>query len=78
MRVAGDLADPARRDQLQGGYALNRFVPLILRLYEQAEQVGDTRLCTACLDWWDRLLEARMGGAAQVLGELEAAADSEI
>ena len=72
VRVAGDLTDPTRREQLQGGYALDRFVPLILRLYEQAEQVGDTRLRTACLDWWDRLLEARMGGAAQVLGELDA------
>jgi hypothetical protein len=74
IRVAGDLGDPNRREQLQGGFALDRFVPLILRLYEQAEQVGDRRLRTACLGWWDRLLEARMGGAAQVLGELDAGA----
>jgi hypothetical protein len=72
IRVAGDLTDPARREQLQDGFALDRFVPLILRLYEQAEQIGDKRLRTACLDWWDRLLQARMGGAAQLLGNLDA------
>src|SRR5262249_35381361 len=73
-RVAGDLPDPTRREQLQGVFALDRFVPLILRLYEQAEQVGDTRLRASCLDWWDRLLEARLGGAARVLGEMDAGA----
>jgi hypothetical protein len=77
IRVATDLTDPSRRDQLQGGYALNQFVPLVLRLYEQAEQAKDTRLRTACLDWWDRLLEARMGGAEQVLAELDAGAGTD-
>jgi hypothetical protein len=72
VRVAGDLTDPARRVKMQGGYALDRFVPLILRLYEQAEQTADGRLRAACLDWWDQLLEARMGGTAQILGEMDA------
>jgi len=67
------------RDQAtQGGndqgdsFDINGFVPLILRLYEQAEQVKNTPLRDTCLDWLDRLLEARLGGAMQVLGDLEA------
>ena len=67
-RLAADLADPARRD----GFPTERFVPLLLRLYEQAEQDRDPGLRAACLDWWDRLLEARLGGTIQVLGELDA------
>jgi hypothetical protein len=73
LRVAGDLSDLTKRAELQGGYALDRFVPLILRLYEQAEQVSDGILRSDCLDCWDQLLEARMGGTAQILGELDAA-----
>jgi hypothetical protein len=61
----------AASDDRSDGFDLNRFVPLILRLYEQAEQARDTQLRNTCLDWWDRLLEARMAGAMQVLSDLE-------
>ncbi|MFO0879801.1 MAG: hypothetical protein U0840_20835 [Gemmataceae bacterium] len=73
-RLAADLADPARRGDHRAWVDLERFFPLTLRLYEQAEQGRDVQLRNRCLDWWDRLLEARLGGAAQALGELDAGA----
>jgi len=75
-RLVTDLASVSRSRVNRIGFDLARFVPLVLRLYEQAEQVRDWRLRDACLDWWDRLLEARMGGTGQLLGELDASVTS--
>jgi len=71
-QLTANLVDAGRRGERQDGLALDRFVPLILRLYEQAEDARNSGLRTKCLDWWDRLLEARMGGSMQILGDLEA------
>jgi hypothetical protein len=73
-RLAADYSDRNRRADSRDGFALDEFMPLILRLYEQAEQIRDSRVRNACLDWWDRLLEARMGGVVQILGDLDASA----
>ena len=54
-RLAADLADASRRGEHWDRFELDRFAPLILRLYEQAEQARDVRLRNSCLDWWDRL-----------------------
>ena len=54
-------------------FAMDEFVPLLLRLYEQAEQQADSSLRGKCLDWWDLLLEVRMGGSLQLTGDLDAA-----
>jgi hypothetical protein len=71
-RVAADLTDAVRRGEHQRNqFELDRFAPLILRLYEQAEQARDAALRNRCLDWWDRLLQARMNGTIQLLGDLE-------
>jgi hypothetical protein len=73
--VCGQLAThPSVASQDRGGLKsvdLDRFVPLLLRLYEQAEQARDLRLRGECLDWWDRLLEARIGGAVESLTRLD-------
>lgn len=71
-RLATDLSDSVRRRDVQSGFGFDRFVSLLLRMYEQAEQVRDVRLRNECLDWWDRLLEARMAGPIQILGDLDA------
>jgi hypothetical protein len=69
-RLATDLSagsDRGGRDSAE----LDRFVPLLLRLYEQAEQARDLHLRGECLDWWDRLLEAQVGGAVESLTQLD-------
>jgi hypothetical protein len=75
-RLADDLADATRRGEYRGWLDLQRFAPLLLRLYEEAEQGRDVQFRTSCLDMWDRLLESRLGGAVQVLSELDAGAGS--
>ncbi|MEO1088830.1 MAG: hypothetical protein AAFY88_31770, partial [Acidobacteriota bacterium] len=53
------IQDPSSSLALEGSHYL---VPLLLRLYEQAEGQNPV-LHQNCLDLWDRLLEARVGSA---------------
>jgi hypothetical protein len=52
-------------------FDLQEFVPILLRLYEQAEQAGDRGLRTTCLNWWDNLIESKGDGALQLLARLD-------
>jgi hypothetical protein len=47
-------------------------MPMIFRLLDEAEQVNNPKLRSACLDWWDSLLEARIGAATQLLDRFQA------
>lgn len=71
-RIVDNGPAAAREAGNRDHFDFDRFVPLILRLYEQAEQTRDRPIRNTCLDWWDRLLEARLGGARQLLAELDA------
>ena len=70
-RLTGDLAPAARDPSSRHTHEFRRFVPVVLRLYEQAEKVKDRDLRHLCLDWWDRLLESRVWGAREAIGQLD-------
>jgi len=67
---ANELAE-ASQDMATGisGDA-RQLLPLLLRLYEQA-QGHDQALYLRCLDLWDRLLERRVGAAMGLTQELD-------
>ncbi len=70
QQIAGALLDSSRRDQLLDSHRTYGLIPLLLRLYEQAEQANDTATRTRCLDWWDAMLQARLGESVNVLEQL--------
>jgi len=67
----GPLATGAR-DLREGlAYDVTLIPPLLLRLYEQAEQSGRRELQGRCLDSWDGLLRARLGGVRDLMAALD-------
>ena len=40
---------------------LSQFVPILIRLHEQAEDAKDTQTVSRCLDAWDAMFERRVG-----------------
>ncbi len=62
-RFADDSRDP--RFALAGD--ARNLAPLLLRLYEQAQDRGDRDIQRALLNTWDRMLEARVGGVSEAL-----------
>jgi hypothetical protein len=70
-RLATDMARVAQDRRARYSFELDEFVPLLLRLYEQAEQERNRDLRNDCLNWWDRLLEARIGAAHELLSKLD-------
>lgn len=70
-RLASDLADTVRARSSRNSYDLDRFVPLLLRLYEQSEQAQDFGLRTECLNWWDSLLQSRIGEAINMIERID-------
>jgi hypothetical protein len=65
------LADLSRdrRHRLAGDAHFSS--PLVLRLYEQAQDTRDAAIQARCLDAWDRMLEARVGSAAASLDRID-------
>jgi hypothetical protein len=60
-QFVGPLRD-ATRDISQGVTAgLSRFMPMLLRLYEQAEDEENVDVVTRCLDAFDLMFERRVG-----------------
>jgi hypothetical protein len=68
---AGPLAG-GTRDMREGlAHDITLVPPLLLRLYEQAEQAGQKGFQTRCLDSWDNLLQARVGGVRELMRSLD-------
>lgn len=40
---------------------LSRFLPMLIRLYEQAEEEKETQIVNRCLGAWDVMFEQRVG-----------------
>ncbi len=60
-QFVGPLRD-ASRDMSQGiMHDLSQFVPMLIRLYEQAEEGKETEIVNRCLDAWDAMFEQRVG-----------------
>ncbi|WP_029631335.1 hypothetical protein [Zavarzinella formosa] len=73
-RLSGDLSpamsDPANRH----AHEFANLPPVVLRLYDEAEQAGNEEVRTQCLDWWDQLLAARLHGVREVIHRLDSGA----
>lgn len=60
-QFVGPLRD-ACRDSSQGVlHDLSLFVPILIRLYEQAEEAKNDQVVSRCLDAWDAMFEGRVG-----------------
>lgn len=60
-QFVGPLRD-ASRDVSQGIiHDLSQFVPMLIRLYEQAEEGKQTQIVNRCLEAWDVMFEQRVG-----------------
>jgi len=60
-QFVGPLRD-ASRDLSQGiMHDLSQFLPMLIRLYEQAEEGKETQIVNRCLDAWDAMFEQRVG-----------------
>ena len=57
----GPLRDASR--DASGGvmWDMSRFLPIMIRLYEQANEHKDVRTVNGCLDAWDAMFETRVG-----------------
>lgn len=70
-RLSTDLNALTRDGRNSNSFELTRFIPSLLRFYEQAEQVNNLTLRGRCLDWWDRLIESRTPGALNLMASLD-------
>lgn len=52
-------------------FALHDFFPLLLKLYEQAEEAGESGLRDECLDHLDELLSNGFPGAGRAVEQLD-------
>jgi hypothetical protein len=69
-KLAGPLANTARKLATRIGLAVSVFAKLMLRLYEQTYRSGDRQVNERCLSIWDKLLESGIV-ETRVLEELE-------
>jgi hypothetical protein len=68
---AGPLAGWTR-DLREGSANDIPLVPsLLLRLYEQAELTGRKDLQNRCLDIWENMLQARVGGSRELMRSID-------
>jgi hypothetical protein len=75
LNICGQFAGPLRdatRDYSTGiaGDA-RRILPILLRLYEQAQEAKDTVIINRCLDSWDLLYEKRVGAVREMTQALD-------
>ena len=70
-QFVGPIRDASRNPSSRGMYCISDFLPMLLRLYEQAEEQSDVNIVNRCLDAWDALFEERVG----VVHELTRAID---
>lgn len=60
-RLMHAATDPARAQESHYNHSLWCLPPLLLRLYEQAQDQRDGNIQNRCLDAWDQLFERRVG-----------------
>ncbi len=60
-QFVGPLRDASRDYSIGSGYDVSEFLSLLIRLYEQADEVKDTEIVNRCLDACDTLFEKRVG-----------------
>ncbi len=70
-QFAGPLRDASR--DMSSGIAgdIHMLLPLLLRLYEQAQEISDITIINSCLDAWDLLYESRVGFVQELTQSIE-------
>lgn len=68
--ISTTLLEEARDVQTRMGYVINAISPLLLRLYEQAQE-SKPDIAYRCLDAWDLLFEERVGNTRVLTKEIE-------
>ncbi len=59
-QFVGPLRDACRDSSLTISHDISVFVPILVRLHEQAEESGNTQIVNQCLDAWDAMFERRI------------------
>ena len=70
-RFVGPLRDAGRDPSQSIMFDLSHFLPLLIRLYEQANEQRDTQIADQCLDAFDAMFMRRIGAIhelAQAMG----------
>ena len=70
-KFGGPLRDASRDISTGIAADVHMLPPLLLRLYEQAQDVGDETVINRCLDAWDLLFENRVGGVRELTQSME-------
>jgi len=67
--VAGLASDTGARPDLH--HDVRRLSPLLLRLYEQAQEQSSKDVSSRCLDTWDVLFEKQVGSVRDLTGAID-------
>lgn len=68
---SGPLKDQSRDISTHIAADVYQLPPLLLRLYEQAQDQGNRDISNACLDMWDLLFEKRVGMTRELTKAIE-------
>lgn len=60
-QFVGPLRDASRDSSFGIQHDVSQFMPILIRLHEQAEEANNTRVVNRCLDAWDAMFERRVG-----------------
>lgn len=70
-KLSGPLLEASRDFSLNIAGCTMELSSLLLRLYEQSQDVGDQGLQAQCLDAWDMIISSRAGGLYGVLEKID-------
>lgn len=60
-QFVGPLREASRDTSQSLMWDIDQFVPILIRLYEQAEEAKETDIVDHCLDAWDEMFKQRVG-----------------
>jgi hypothetical protein len=60
-QFVGPLRDASRDLSFGIQHDVSQFMPILIRLHEQAEEANNTQVVNRCLDAWDAMFERRVG-----------------
>lgn len=70
-QFVGPLKDASRDTSSGLLWDMSTFLPILIRLYEQANEAGADQIVTRCLDAWDAMFQNRIGVVHELARTLE-------
>jgi len=67
----GPLREASKNTNTGAAGSVREIPPILLRLYEQAQDQNDAQVLSRCLDAWDLLFEKRVGSTRELTNEIE-------